>query len=209
MIKEKMRYKFSKIWDFKRQLFLKSDYRKWKRNNCPSPPPHLYKQNEISKYQNRYNYETFIETGTFLGDMVSSQKDNFQSIISIELSKTLYEYSKKRFCTNDKVKIINGDSGQVLKKVLAEFIDKPAIFWLDGHFSNGITAKGEKECPILEELNAIFNSRPLDHVILIDDARCFTGSGDYPSIEAVTNKIKSYNKKYTLEIQHDIMRFTI
>jgi hypothetical protein len=37
-------------------------------------------------------------------------------------------------------------------------LNEPAIFWLDGHYSSGITAKGDKICPIFEELDSIFNN---------------------------------------------------
>jgi hypothetical protein len=44
------------------------------------------------------------------------------------------------------------------------------MFWLDRHYSGGFTAKGEKDCPIIEELDAISNGSHLKHSILIDDA---------------------------------------
>jgi len=80
---------------------------------------------------------------------------------------------------------------------------------LDGHYSVGITAKGDKECPIFEELNAIFKIGMLNHIILIDDARCFNGSSDFPTIEKLTKFVKGINEKYQVKIENDIIRFTI
>ena len=76
---------------------------------------------------------------------------------------------------------MQGDSGNVLNQLVPE-LNSAALFWLDGHYSGGQTAKGEKECPIYEELKSILASS-LEHIVLIDDARLFIGQHDYPTIE--------------------------
>ena len=96
--------------------------------------------------------------------------------------------------------------------MLSQIVNKlsePAIFWLDGHYSAGMTAKGDKECPIYEELEAIFAGKNLNHVLLIDDARCFVGQGDYPTIDELTKFIRKHNPAYKLEIKKDIICFYI
>lgn len=170
--------------------------------------PHLVKQKAITEYQEKYGYATLIETGTYKGDMVEAQKDKFKKIISIELCMELFEKAKERFKNDDHVIIEQGDSGKVLPKILKD-INEPVIFWLDGHYSGGVTAKGDKECPIFEELEAILMDKKLNHIILIDDARCFIGDGDYPTIKKLTEFIKSNNDKYQVEIKHDIIRYFI
>jgi hypothetical protein len=62
---------------------------------------------------------------------------------------------------------VQGDSGKELPKIVTQ-LDTPAIFWLDGHYSAGITAKGDTECPIFEELEAIFEPDKSCKHILID-----------------------------------------
>ena len=74
------------------------------------------------------------------------KKKFFKRIYSIELSEDLFNMAKKRFRNNSHIKIIQGDSGDVLKNVLIE-ITEPGIFWLDGHYSAGITVKGKKGMP--------------------------------------------------------------
>jgi hypothetical protein len=88
-------------------------------------------------------------------------------------------------------------------------LNEPAIFWLDGHYSSGITAKGDKICPIFEELDSIFNNKPLNHVLLIDDARLFVDEDDYPTIEKLTKYVKNKNNNYQVEVKDDIIRFTM
>lgn len=177
----------------------------WKKQGCPVPPPHIVKQITIQKYQQKYGNETLVETGTYFGDMVEAQKAKFKKIVSIELGVHLFEKAQRRFRKDKNVTIVHGDSGKVLHELVDKILE-PAIFWLDGHFSAGITAKGDKECPIFEELDAILHNKSFHHVILIDDARCFVGQGDYPTIDELKGYIKTKNEKYFLEVKHDIIR---
>jgi hypothetical protein len=180
----------------------------WKRDGYPIPPPHVVKQKVIMEYKNQSGYRILVETGTYLGDMVEAQKKRFHKIFSIELGLDLFNDAKRRFQNDKNVTIIQGDSGKVLPEILSE-INEPAIFWLDGHYSAGITARGEKECPIFEELDAIFNHSKYNHILLIDDARFFNGQGDYPSISALTDYIRSKNGEYKVEVKHDIIRYLV
>ena len=186
----------------------KIQFYEWNKNGCPVPPPPIVKQMAIAEYKDKYGYDVLVETGTFLGDMVEAQKKRFRKIFSIELGVDLFNKAAKRFRNDRNITIIHGDSGKVLPNILVE-IKEPAIFWLDGHYSEGITAKGNKECPIFEELDAIFNSKTFDHILLIDDARCFIGQGDYPAIAQLTEYIQSKNGKYKVEVKHDIIRYII
>jgi hypothetical protein len=191
----------------KKQLW-KIQFKEWERSGCPVPPPHLVKQMTIAEYQRKYGLTTFIETGTFTGDMVEAQKKRFKKIISIELSDELYRKACRRFRKDKNVVIVKGDSGNVLPVIL-KGINEPAIFWLDGHYSEGFTAKGEKNCPIFEELEAIFNGNSINNVLLIDDARCFIGKDDFPEIDELKDFVRKRNPKYKAEIKHDIICFTI
>ena len=192
-----------KNWLIRREII-----RVWRNSGYSVPIPALVKQMVILNYQKKYNYSTLIETGTYLGDMVEAQKTNFKKVISIELGMDLFLKAKERFKSDKNVQIFQGDSGKVLPQILQGLKD-PAIFWLDGHYSAGITAKGDKICPIFEELDAIFDNSNLNHILLIDDARDFVGEGDYPTIERLTDYIKSKNERYTVQVKHDIIRYTI
>jgi hypothetical protein len=140
--------------------------------------------------------------------MVEAQRENFKKIISIELDDELCRRAQNRFKKDSHITIVQGDSGHVLPKILKD-IHEPVIFWLDGHYSGGVTSKGETECPIYEELSAIFNSDANRSILLIDDARCFIGDENYPTIEKLTRYVQEKNEKYRVEIKHDIIRFFI
>jgi len=197
---------FKNLFKKKEIINHKEQLAEWERNGKPLPPPHIVKQMAIEEYLRKFHTEILVETGTYLGDMVEAQRDHFKKIYSIELSKKLFNRAQKRFKKNLHIKILHGDSGIVLNKLMNE-IDKPALFWLDGHYSEGITAKGEKECPVPEELKAILKSS-LPHIILIDDAQLFNGTHDYPTVEQIEEIIRSNNRKYLVEIKDDIIRLT-
>ena len=177
----------------------------WLWRGQPIPPSHVFKQRTLTFFKEKYQYDVLIETGTFQGAMVDAQKKHFNKIYSIELSEELYRKARNRFKDDKHVSIIRGDSSNVLGKLL-ERIDEPAIFWLDGHYSGGQTSKGKKETPIAEEVQAIFDSGSFNHVVLIDDARLFNGTKDYPTIEELMRYIKGKNQSYKVEIKQDIIR---
>ena len=146
-----------------------------------------------------------IETGTYLGEMVEAMQRRFEKIYSIELSPELYVRARERFSEAENVRIALGDSARVLPMILAE-LHEPALFWLDGHFSEGNTAKGDRETPILDELDAIFRNEVKGHVVLIDDARCFDGTGDYPTLAELERVVRARNPNASFEVRDDIIR---
>jgi hypothetical protein len=165
------------------------------------------KQSTIEQFQKNYGYTVLIETGTFLGDMIEAQRNNFTRIFSIELQRELAEKARERFKGVPHIKILQGDSGKLLKTILAE-VKEPAIFWLDAHYSGGLTAKGDKECPIYDEIDAILTTKE-NHLVLVDDARCFNGKGDYPAIDELTKYIQDKDSRYKVSVENDIIRFMI
>src|ERR1019366_8036945 len=116
--------------------------------------PQIIKQRMVARYASAFGIHTLIETGTFYGDMVHAMRRRFRRIVSIELSQDLFNKAKLRFRTHPHVELLQGDSGDLLPSVLAK-VSEPCLFWLDGHYSEGDTAKGEMETPILRELNTI------------------------------------------------------
>lgn len=183
-------------------------YNAWQKSGCIVSPPHLVKQKVIKEYQQKFGYTTLIETGTFKGDMIKAQLSNFDKIISIELGVELHRKAVRRFKNVKNVHIVQGDSGKVLPEILLD-INEPVIFWLDGHYSAGKTAKGDKECPIFDELNAIFKGKHQRHILLIDDARLFIGENDYPTIKELTEFIKIKNDKYKIVVTDDIIKIAV
>lgn len=177
----------------------------WERSGKPVPPPHLVKQRVVKEYARRYSIRTLVETGTYTGAMVFATKDLFGRIFSIELNDALYQAASVGFSKFPHVTAVHGDSGYVLPEVLSAIFE-PCLFWLDGHHSGGTTAKGELETPIRRELQHILNHQVEDHVVLIDDARCFVGESDYPTIEELRDMIHQRRPNWVFEVEYDIIR---
>jgi|SRR5882724_5827301 len=178
-----------------------------------TPPPYEVKRAIIDDYRKSYSLDHLVETGTFLGDTVEHFKSSFKKITSIELAEDLAAKAKKRFINDAHVGIIQGDSSIILQTLVQE-INHPALFWLDGHYSSEFfmgdeyikTARGKKDSPVEEELNIILSSG-VNHIILIDDAREFTGLSDYPSISAVKKQVKkARGNNYAVKVENDIIR---
>ncbi|OQX17930.1 MAG: hypothetical protein BWK75_07065 [Candidatus Altiarchaeales archaeon A3] len=171
----------------------------------PVPPTHSFKVNTLKEFQKRFNVNCLIETGTYLGDTVDDVKNNFKKIYTIELSDSFYNGAVKRFSEFPHIKILHGNSSKILPDILNS-ISTPCLFWLDAHYSGGNTAKGDLETPIISELKIIKDHKVKNHLILIDDARCFTGNNDYPTLHEVFRIIKTINDTYKIEVKKDIIR---
>lgn len=163
----------------------------------------------VLKIAGQYGIKTMVETGTYLGAMVYATKDFFSKIISIELSDELALNAKQKFEKYPSIEILQGDSGKVLPGVVPN-LKTPAIFWLDGHFSQGITARGEKDAPVSEELGAIEKSiqNGIRHIILLDDARLFIESGyqtGYPRLSEVEAWVNAHLPGYKTKVEEDVI----
>ena len=173
------------------------------------PPPYEYKRMTIIKYAEEYNCRNFVETGTYYGETALFCKDYFDKIYTIELLDILYQNAIEKFKNFKNIKVIKGDNSKELPIILNE-INTKTIFWLDGHYcGDNFTAKGDKETPIMEEITTILNHHVKDHVILIDDARCFGVWPDYPTIEKLYNYIKEYRSDFDFEVKNDIIRIIL
>lgn len=177
----------------------------WELRGRPVPPPSWVKQRTLADYGERFGLRTLIETGTYLGETVEALKDRFERIVSIELSPELFERARERFAHLGHVEIVHGDSGEVLPEVLSS-VREPSLLWLDGHYSAGITAQGREKTPVLREIEAVLSHAVKGHVMLIDDARCFTGEDGWPSLEQVRAHVHGTDPGLTFEVAADIVR---
>ncbi|MFI5071953.1 MAG: hypothetical protein ACHP8A_13780 [Terriglobales bacterium] len=127
-----------------------------------------------------------IETGTYLGGTSRKFAKLGYEVHTIEVSQKLSDAAFPMLNAIG-VNCYCGDSGvllpQIMQKIFASGRDK-ANFWLDGHWSGGITSRAEDyETPIVSELNSIAAFLPQfgSVVIAIDDIRYFGNDPSYPS----------------------------
>lgn len=189
------------IW----RCYEKYTLRVWNKHGRSGPPPHVFKQHVLKKYAQIYGLTKFVETGTFHGAMVDAMRSVMKEIYSIELDHKLCEQAKQKFKKFKHIHIMEGNSSEVLEKILP-LICEPCLFWLDAHYSGCTTACGEKESPINEELMLIINHNISNHVVLIDDARCFSGNNGYPTIAELKDLIHLRRPDWKCTVEDDIIR---
>lgn len=180
----------------------------WKLTGSQVPPLHEIKQARLVRLQGRFGPRVLIETGTYRGKMIFAMRPYFDRIVSIEVDPALAERAKGLFAGCPDVEVVLGDSGQCMPDILVE-LGEPALFWLDGHYSGEGTGKGDKRTPILEELDAVFDHAVSGHVIAVDDAHCFNGERDYPTIEALRQYVVDHTAgAYDVEVAENIILIT-
>ena len=140
-------------------------------------------------------YSTFVETGTYRGMTAFAMEPYFKTIHTIEIDNELYYSTKSRYSGN-KIIFYLGDSSYLLEDICQK-INTPTIFFLDGHWSAGDTGKGEKDCPLYDELTQIMNHFRSDAIIIVDDFRLF---GKGPSTNTEVCNWEYINKEKVLNI---------
>ena len=180
----------------------------WGKNNFLENAPQFVKEFVFEKYG--IANAPWVESGTYLGKTTNFLSKRYPHVYSIEPGLDLYNTALKRF-SGKNVTLYNDISENVLPKLLKN-LSGDINFWLDGHYSEGITFKGEKDCPVEDELNAIeINMNNFKKVtILIDDLRCFLPDNtlypDYPSIDYLVDWARKFKMRWRIEYDIFIMQ---
>ena len=175
---------------------------------------------------------TCIETGTYYGNTtIALAKAGYcKEVVTIELSKELSTLAKVKFSKEiengnidkeSRIVLIQGDSAAVFQT--NEYFQnendkfKKALWFLDGHYSAGVTARGKKDSPIIEELKYILDPHRINYhksemdIIVIDDARQFHGgrfsTGEvYPEMQEILELICELDpKNIFIDLQDDMI----
>jgi glycosyltransferase involved in cell wall biosynthesis len=124
--------------------------------------------------------KVFVETGTYEGDSVEAATEFFDELHTIELSEELFGRAADRFEGSPQVHVHQGSSPDVLGELSGRLRRRSVLYWLDAHWCGEGSARGEVECPLLFELEAI-GSLAARSVVMIDDARLFLAPPPAPS----------------------------
>lgn len=149
------------------------------------------KRHYLADLARQHGMRTFIETGTYLGKTAALLAEVCDRVVTVEINPELHARAAEKFNGQPHVRTLLGDSGEVMPKILDDLAD-PALFWLDGHYSGGITGGGGAP-PILAELEAIFEHDVKDHIIVVDDGRLFRGRGGYPRLGTLARFVTSHS----------------
>ena len=183
----------------------KSEELAWVARSYESPSPPWVKRSVLLRVGTKG--ATWVETGTFMGDTAALLASESKAVYTIEPERSLFEQAVKRFRSDSRVHVIQGLSESVFPTLLPKLSGK-VNFWLDGHYSGGITHKGPTDCPVRDELENIENN--LSHfesvTVLIDDIRCFDPTipqyADYPDLDYLVDWARKNNLRW--HIEHDI-----
>ncbi len=190
-------------WRFRRQN--RAQIGAWRRGGCLPPAPDLLKYGVIRELARRYGTRILVETGTFYGNAVFTLRHDFTLIHSIELAPALHALNRRELAHLPHIRLHLGDSARVLPGLLPGLAG-PTLFWLDGHFCAGPSARAEVDTPIRRELEHLFALPAGGHVVLIDDARLFTGRDGYPALAELRDLVRRHRPQATCEVELDIIR---
>lgn len=180
------------------------EVRSWVRRRYAPPSPSFVKRAVLAR--NGLSNCSWVESGTYLGRTTRVLARRSLQVISIEPDKALFDKAREKFKKTKNVVILNGLSEDLLPDILSG-LSGNVCFWLDGHFSGGVTFKGPQDTPIREELALIvrYMSNLGKIVVFVDDLRMFesaTRSSEYPPLNFLVNWANLNG--FSWKIEHDI-----
>lgn len=158
----------------------------------------------------KLNLNVAVEGGTYVGNTAKLLSKNYEKVYTIEKSKEMYEIAERNLCKINNVFLRLGDTRDYLKEITNK--EDGVLFWLDAHWSGSATYGESDECPLIEELQIIFESRLQNYAILIDDARLFMAPPPLPHVEKAWPTIQDIcaiiPNGYKLIIHDDVIFIT-
>ncbi len=160
-----------------------------------------------SDLRNLLGLRRAVETGTFRGGTARSLATVFDDVVTIELSPELHRAAELALRDASRVRALQGHSALRL----AELTDPaaPTLYYLDGHWSGGVTGGVEDECPVLAELAAMGDGCS-DDCIIVDDARLFTSAPpaphraeQWPTLMEVIDAIRERHPSHLVTLLND------
>ena len=191
--------------DLRAVLRTSIDLWRWQARGFRMPVPDAVKRTVLKRLA--LPDSVWVETGTYRGDTTALLSQLARRVISLEPAPELFARAQQRFRHTANVEILNAPSEDALPAVLAG-LGGNVCFWLDGHFSGGITHRGPNDTPVLHELAAIEANLPRwpRALILVDDVRLFTGKvcadGAYPPLRALVDWAERLGLHW--HVEHDI-----
>lgn len=150
----------------------------------------------------------WIETGTYLGETSLYLSQFSSSVTTIEPSEFLFTQAREKFQHVKNIDFVFGTSEERFEEIVKSLRGDLNVF-LDGHYSEGMTFKSKKDCPLLEELDSLTsNLKNFDRVhLFIDDVRLMNpslpGFHDYPTLLQVLTILAPFTDLVLIE--HDIL----
>jgi hypothetical protein len=132
-------------------------------------------------------YPIFVETGTHMGGTILAMEPLFDALYTIDINPIAYNTTKGKY-KGEKIEFILGDSSEVFPELLPR-ISQKAVFFLDGHYSGSGTGQGDKDCPLVEELESIQSLFAPEAILVIDDYRLFSIRAEHDWLDITKEKL--------------------
>jgi len=139
------------------------------------PPEYL-----LEKIAEEFKIDVFVETGTYKGDTAVWAGERFRQVFTVENFRETYDQVLARYGHLKNVRFLYGHSLSLLPELLRQ-IEGDAIFWLDAHWMGEGSYGKMDECPLIDEIRLLNQSRET-HFIFIDDARLFLSPPPLPHL---------------------------
>ena len=121
---------------------------------APIPAPPIIKQRIVKEYLRRSVHRPSSKPAPSGATWWTHSPALPAGLCRIELDDLLYADAQRRFAGQAHVELLHGDSGTLLPRILGE-LDRPALFWLDGHYTGIGSARTEVDSPIVAEIEAL------------------------------------------------------
>lgn len=151
------------------------------RGQVAQPAPSAKRRHLLDLFRER-GHRVLVESGTYLGGTVAYFQPHAERIVSVEIDPALHARARERFRGAPNVDLRLGDAVDVIPTAVREATGT-CLVWLDGHFSGGVTGRGDLAEPAIEVLNRLGNQGvPAGTTIVVDDLRAFGRSEDFPTL---------------------------
>lgn len=188
----------------------------------PGAVTYAHKLGTLLMAVSAFDFDVCVETGTYDAETAIHLASFCKSVYTIELSTALgssaqekIEWARDRYGRN--VTLMIGNSGDMLLDARIHGDPRPALFYLDGHYSGGPSTQLDSSLykhfgsPLLAELHAIFSRQNDGDVIFIDDGSHFLDDGKvnsegYPSFEEVQKAVCREAPLHRLQVKDNSLR---
>ena len=179
----------------------------------------IYQAIKLKEVVETFNIKNFVETGTGMGDSLSSIIElnvEDMNIYTIEVIDEIYNILIEKFGNIKNVDLIKGYTHVEMPKILQKLSSSPTLFWNDAHFPgadyriNGATYGSEpdriKRIPLETELRIVKESgRDISKdVFVLDDLRIYK-DGPYQNGSWDMREICGDNN---IDFVHDLFKDT-
>jgi hypothetical protein len=140
-------------------------------------PRNLTKFRQIKAVARESGAQCLIESGTYRGHTTKRCVPVFKNIVTVEIDESLARDAKQFLKNSSNVEVVQGDVIDSLPGILARDDMHDILVYLDGHFSGGITGRGQSDEPACDAINVLSEYRDKLSAIIVDDFREFGHRG--------------------------------